>query len=380
MKKLQTIRTVLAIFVLAAMCACTKSPEQAIVGKWKVVKNIGGISDLNNAIWEFKSDGYFAFYEGGGDNNEYWAHEGTYTVNDNNIEIILPAMHKGDDLMVLAGTIQEISNDKLTLNLTGGVHLEFVRTNETIQIHVNTPVIVEHPEPSIAFIIGEGYLADGDVVEIGVLYRYGLRAASNSETMKELSKLDVVCDGAIIFEKELSCYDYDYSGWVEFTDEMNREIVGSAEIIAKVTDIAGQTNQARIKVEVIQQDVELEVNPFSWYRDGGAQGVGLDDFGLKWVKNQRDIYAVIEPVDGAVLFSFPSECWDMIVTATDKEEYFEDAGTPIEDYRGVSCTAPNKYYDDVIGTIYHGEYHLIHITESVSEIRKTITHIYGETK
>ena len=48
---------------------------------------------------------------------------------------------------------------------------------------------VDNPEPSIAIITGENHVYDNQTINTGVDYVYGVRVASNSQTLKELATL-----------------------------------------------------------------------------------------------------------------------------------------------------------------------------------------------
>ena len=51
--------------------------------------------------------------------------------------------------------------------------------------------IVENQEPSISIFDGEGFVADGDIVQAGRTVKFGFRMASSPETHKSLKSLTV---------------------------------------------------------------------------------------------------------------------------------------------------------------------------------------------
>ena len=244
--------------------------------------------------------------------------------------------------------------------------------------------VVENPEPSIAIIAEEGYLYDGQVIEMGVSYPFGFFATSNVQTGKELAKLVITCNGDVICDSVISGSTFTYRDEIYFTDEEDsREIVGSAEFIATVTDAAGQVKKASFKVDVNKED-NLVVTPIEWIRANGADGTGLAEFGLQWTKNVSSRFlAVIEPIPGekVTMYSVPAEKWDEVVTATDKAALFSDGGvaTVIDDYRGINVDYTQEY-DVVIATLYQNEYHLIHLTKCTVEQRYYVFTITGEAK
>ena len=94
---------------------------------------------------------------------------------------------------------------------------------------------------------------------------------------------------------------------------------------------------------------------------------------------------MITPMEGATMYRFDlngRDVWNTVVTAADKATLFGDETLePITDLREVSCTAPEKEYDIVIGTVYNGETHLIHITKStVFTFKGTDVTITGQVK
>lgn len=225
--------------------------------------------------------------------------------------------------------------------------------------------VVENPEPSIAFMTGDTYIQDGDVLDYYGVYQFGVRAASNPETLQDLARFvikfksgeveDTLLD-TVISGKEFSFEDYIY-----FYDEEEKTIIGSFELIAEVTDAAGEKNAISMSCDV-DWDETLEAVPFEWRRDNGADGTGLEAFGLKWTKNVNNkTVAVIEPLEGATLVTFDPEDWTKTTTITEKYNLFTEQVFGIAEYKEISTTASHDY-DLVIGTIYNDEVNLIHIT------------------
>lgn len=238
---------------------------------------------------------------------------------------------------------------------------------------------VENPEPKISIIAEEGYLVGGEVVEMDVVYPFGFIVSSNPETQKELAKLVIVCGEETICDTVISGTEFVYRGEIYFTpNDDSREIVGSAEINATVTDAAGQTNTATIKVD-INQETALETGTFEWRRDNGADGTGLEEYGLKWEKNVNGkTVAKIEPLEGATLVVFAPEDWTSTTTVAQKAALFTEV-VGVNAFQEVSTTASNTY-DLVIGTIYNENTYLIHITKCEVYERGWHFVITGEVK
>ena len=243
--------------------------------------------------------------------------------------------------------------------------------------------VITNPEPAISVLEAEGYIQDGDVIDLDVDFLYGFRCASNAETQEELARLVIICTSEDMEEDVLLC-DTAISG-TEFVYEGSlyieaKEIIGEAEIIATVTDAAGKFNKASIKFSVNYDDT-LVPHAFKWTREGSNPGEGLAEVGLKWEKNLKEVFAVIEPVEDAVLYSVPVEKWDEITTETELDALFSDGGGAevIKDYRGVSAWTSHTY-NDVIATYYEGFYYLIHITKATVSTKGTNIVIESEWK
>lgn len=225
-----------------------------------------------------------------------------------------------------------------------------------------TPPINPIGKPTISVLNEEGYVQDGDIVISGEEFNFGFVMASSAETGAALATLVVTVNGEELETVNLTGTEYTYTRTLAVTfDEETRELP-TITIAATVTDVRGKTNIATITLSIEQ---ELVIDNFEWKRDGSNPGTGLESFGLKWESNQKEVYAVITPVEGAELFEIPSEKWAEVTTTTEKAALFGENGValPIRDYRGVSVFYSNTY-DDVIATLYNGEYYLIHVTEA----------------
>ena len=215
-------------------------------------------------------------------------------------------------------------------------------------------------DPTIYVLNEEGYVKSGDVVDLGTEFSFGFVMASSIETSKELASLVLKYDEDEFDTIALTGKDYTYRGKLTYTLTRD-EIIGTKTIEAIVTDAAGKTATASITLSVNQPELPLEAMDFSWFRHGGNPGEGLAEYGLEWTNNAKEVFAVIKPVNGATLHGFSPDIWNEVTTEAEKVAAFENSGLAMTDFRGVSAWS-SKDYDFVIGTIYNGEYHLIHIT------------------
>jgi len=248
---------------------------------------------------------------------------------------------------------------------------------------------ITNPEPTIALITGENYVYDGQTIDVNTDYLYGVRAASNSQTGKELAsfkfELKIMnMDDQVEYTQDttyaISGTEYVYQDTLGFT--YTRNLVGKVEITATAIDVDGKSCHVTINLNVNQPAQPLIARTFEWRRDNGADGAGLDAFGLEWKSNNsKETYAVIKPVAGAVLYRFEdSQVWENTNTDVEKAALFSELGEGIAQFKEISTTAANKDYDIVIGTIYNGENHLIHITHSTAYERGWHFTITGEAK
>ena len=236
---------------------------------------------------------------------------------------------------------------------------------------------ITNPEPTIAILSDEGCLVGGEVIDMNVVYSYGFIATSNTQTLKELSKFVVVCGSTTLCDTAISGTVFNYKGEIYFTNEDSRDIT-PAEIVATVTDVAGNTATATIKFD-INEEIALVATPFEWRRDGGAAGTGLAEFGLQWTSNTSN-NAIIKPLDDATLYRFESSVWDNTNTEVEKAALFGEQLIGIAQFNDVSVTAQSQEYDIVLGTTYNGVNHLIHVTGSTANERSWHFTITGEAK
>lgn len=241
---------------------------------------------------------------------------------------------------------------------------------------------VQNPEPTIAVLVEEGYVANGDVVDLNTEFNYGFVMAANTQTNKELASLIIKIDDNEPDTIALQGTEYTHRGTLKYELTSKDEIVGESLITAIVTDAAGETATASIKLSINQPALPLIARTFEWYRLGNTQ-TGLDQFGLYWERNAKVTHAQIKPLDGVTMYTFASNVWDATTTDVEKAALFSDGATEISVYDNVSTTAGGNY-DDVIGTkMANGTLYLIHVTKCVIDDYQSAgypIHITGEAK
>ena len=240
--------------------------------------------------------------------------------------------------------------------------------------------------PSIQVLNEEGYVKDGDVIDLGDEVNFGFVMSSAIESNSPLTSLIIKIDDNAPDTVALTGTSYTYRGTLVYGLEKD-EIVGNSTITATVYDATGQFATASITISLNQAAQSLVGRTFEWYRLGNTI-TGLDEYGLNWRGNYpRDTYAKLEPKDGVKLFIFNAEDWANTTTDVEKASLFNKAMetmTPAENYFNVNVTQANMTYDDVIGTVLaDGTCHLIHVTKSRAETvtsQGTAVTITGEAK
>ena len=242
---------------------------------------------------------------------------------------------------------------------------------------------ITNPEPTISVITDEGFVNNGDQIDVDQAVVYGFQMASNSQTKKELKQLTIATTFIDLEGNESDPEEeiISLAGKTEyrFVDTVayeitERDVIGTIKTVATVTDVDGKVNTATLTLKLNETAQPLEETDFSWLRQGSNPGEGLEEFGLEWTNNAKEVFCVIKPVEGATLYGFTPETWNEVTTDVEKAAAFSET-IVMSDFRGVSAWS-DKDYDFVIGTLYNGEYHLIHITRGDVE---TITNSQGQT-
>lgn len=217
--------------------------------------------------------------------------------------------------------------------------------------------------PTIYVLNEDGYVQNGNVVNLGEEVNFGFVMASAIETSSPLTQLIIKIDSNDPDTVVLTGTSYTYKGTLVYGLEKD-EIVGSSTITATVYDAAGKTASSSITISLNQASQPLNATDFEWYRLGNTQ-TGLEAFGLYWENNQKATHAQIKPLDGVVLYSFPADKWEATTTDIEKAALFADGAMTMSVYNNVSTSA-GATYDDVIGTkMADGTLHLIHVTKCV---------------
>lgn len=232
-----------------------------------------------------------------------------------------------------------------------------------------------HPEPSLAVVTGENYVYDGQTIDIETEYMLGFRAASNSQTLKELSTFNLnvkilELDGTVVSSHDtlmnISGTEFIYDHVLNFT---MRELVGKTEITATVTDVDSKTATTTITLNVNQPAHPLVARTIEWTRKGGNllndTEAEMAACGLKWVSRDA-FHANIRPETNCTLYVIENAAADFegVTTDVEKAAYFVnlmETATSVEEYRNISVAVTgDKTYNDVLAVIdAEGNQHLV---------------------
>jgi hypothetical protein len=235
--------------------------------------------------------------------------------------------------------------------------------------------------PTLTFIGGAGYTDADATLDAGSTFKVGINAAENAESKKNIETFKVVRtfnNVPVTVYEENDINEPNYTWEDDLT--ANAE-VGEERWSFTVTDKDGLSKELAINITTEAATTPLgNAEALTWERVAGNPATGLAMFGLKWENNLKEVMAVIEK-DGADKFvQLTPANWTDFTTVEELAAAVEDADD-MDEYKGISAEV-NQTYDEVLATMYNGEYYLIHLTEATIDVQvagTTIT-ITGEYK
>ena len=264
---------------------------------------------------------------------------------------------------------------------------------------------VENPEPSIAVMTGENFITgtaeNPTIIDItdanAINLKYGFHVEANAQTKKELSSLKlsytmIDAEGTETFDTIIDLSgktSYDFSEFL-FQDEDERDIYFEATINALVTDADNKTNTATIAFKLDLPAQPLEVTDITWIRDGStvvpATKEEMERLGLKWTNSFKEVFATIEPLNGATMYICDGDDFDKITTDLEKSVYFANLvenGVSVTSYRKITTNTSADYNDMLAVIDAEGNLNLVLFKHADIEYIpgvKTIITITGKTK
>lgn len=156
--------------------------------------------------------------------------------------------------------------------------------------------------------------------------------------------------------------------------------VGVTNYTFTVTDDDGAQTSVSYDVTV-EAPSNLATFDFTWMREGGNPGTGVEQFGLAWNSN-TSANAIVKEDEATLFVELTADDWTNIQTQAALTEAIidaNDAGSEVIEYVGVSSEQDGTY-DDYLGVLFDGEPYILHIQEGDVEtgtVGTTIT-IMGE--
>lgn len=248
---------------------------------------------------------------------------------------------------------------------------------------------VENPEPTVKIHEEEGFVKDGDQINVNEYFKFGFDVASNAETGKELKSLVVTYAGETETLDLTGLKEYFYTNEIKFT--VAKDDILEESITATVTDVDDETATATINL-TINLAQPLATTPIEWVKIGHSVQ-DLSAYGLLWkTTNYKDPFTHILPAEGCTLYACSGYGDDYAELTTDVElaAYFQKlmemtvlpASINTEEYNKVDCNASANYNDLLITKDASGAYHAILIKRAqiASVSAGTQITITGEAK
>lgn len=212
-------------------------------------------------------------------------------------------------------------------------------------------------EPTMSLINEAGYVSGDITANAGDTLIFGFDAKATGVNV--LNHFELKINEQVAVDSTFSSLTFSYvAGYI------CPNVAGVYTFEATVTDVIGLTATQSFVVTV--EANALEAVDFTWERVGAANGTGLEEFGLSWIANNKEVFASIRPVEGCTLYGFSNVDFAEITTEAAKAALFVEA-EEIERIHEVSADATADY-DLVYGTNYNGEFHLIHITHATVSV------------
>jgi len=242
-------------------------------------------------------------------------------------------------------------------------------------------------QPSISAYIEEGYVQDGDVVNVADEVYFGFVVASSPITNNKLATLVVKID-----DQEWETVEFDGETEYTYKDSFSfeaKEIIGETTITAVVTDVAGQTATASITLSVEENDEPLIASTFDWSRKGLTleSEEEMAAVGLTWPGNYRDdVFVTIKPLAGCSMYIIEDgDEFDAIKTEGDRDSFFAElteTATPDTQYKEISAYHNGTYNTMLAVVDADGEYHLVRFNRATTEMvtAGALIHLFGELK
>lgn len=231
---------------------------------------------------------------------------------------------------------------------------------------------VEHPEPSISFLVAENFISSDATLQTGDVAYFSVKAVANSQTNKLLKTISFMIIDDDTETRLYDTIDQDLNaGSVVFDYGYHFKKAGNYSVVANIIDADGKTNEARLKITV---ETKLVETAFSWVRTGAnvteTTAAQLASVGLQWTGSAKDIFATIKPLEGTKLYVRPGNDYANLLSVNQMAAYyssFSETTLPSESYRNISATQSADYNDMLFTLTTDGNYHAVLIQHAAIE-------------
>ena len=228
---------------------------------------------------------------------------------------------------------------------------------------------VEHPEPTIAFLVEEGYISSDVEISTGDTAMFCIKANSNALTNKLLKSFYFqVFTGDERFDDTL--FNDINQGTFEYAIGYIFEQPGVYTISAVATDADGYRAECRLNVNV---NATLNPSIISWVRKGanllGDTEAELTAVGLQWTGSYKEIFATIKPLEGTELYVRDGADFANLLNDQQMANYYStlEAVTPNESYRNITTAHSADYNDMLFTKDANGDFHAVLIQHAAIE-------------
>ncbi len=204
--------------------------------------------------------------------------------------------------------------------------------------------------PTIQVLNEEGYVQNGDIVNLGDEVNFGFVMSSAIETGSPLASLVIKIDDNDPDTITLTGTSFSYKGTLIYG--LEKEIVGESTIIATVYDARGAFATTSLTFQLNQDAQPLIGKTVEWIRKGanliGDTETEMAGYGLQWTGSYKEVFATLKPVDGAKMFVCNGDDFATITTDAEKVAYFinlVETGEEVDSYRKITTNHSDDYND-----------------------------------
>lgn len=226
---------------------------------------------------------------------------------------------------------------------------------------------VENPEPSVNFLMSEGYISsDAELLTTDTAW-FCIQANSNLETKKLLKSFNF-----LVFSEETRLYDtliQDINrDSYEFVTGFQFSTPGSYTVTGTVIDVDGFSAECRVNITV---ENSLQPALINWVRTGAnveeQAKEQLESVGLEWTGSHKEIFATIKALDGVQLWICDGNDFADLLSSQHMANYYNslfETVPSVAEYRNITTAHSADYNDMLFTKTADGNYHAVLISHA----------------